>query len=106
MQSAAKTARRIYMWVNGSCTWGNSLRAPVVFEPTFKIPVQVSPVDDVLLELGISRVDFIKLDVEGAEPSALKGHRAAVTCSGPPGDSCGSAGYSHAALRLFIEGYR
>lgn len=59
--------------VNGSCTWGNSLRAPVVFEPTFKIPVQVSPVDDVLLELGISRVDFIKLDVEGAELSALKG---------------------------------
>jgi FkbM family methyltransferase len=59
--------------VNGSCTWGNSLRAPVVFEPTFIIPVQVSPVDDVLLELGISRVDFIKLDVEGAELSALKG---------------------------------
>jgi FkbM family methyltransferase len=59
--------------VNGACNWGNSLRAPVVFEPTFKIPVQVCPVDDVLLELGISRVDFIKLDVEGAELSALKG---------------------------------
>jgi FkbM family methyltransferase len=59
--------------VNGSCNWGNSLRAPVVFESTFKIPVQVFPVDDVLLELGISRVDFIKLDVEGAELSALKG---------------------------------
>jgi FkbM family methyltransferase len=59
--------------VNGSCNWGNSLRAPVVFESTFKIPVQVCPVDDVLLELGISRVDFIKLDVEGAELSALKG---------------------------------
>jgi hypothetical protein len=49
------------------------LRAPVLFESTFKIPVQVCPVDDVLLELGISRVDFIKLDVEGAELSALKG---------------------------------
>jgi FkbM family methyltransferase len=59
--------------VNGSCNWGNSLRAPVLFESTFKIPVQVCPVDDVLLELGISRVDFIKLDVEGAELSALKG---------------------------------
>lgn len=59
--------------VNGSCNWGNSLRAPVVFESTFKIPVQVWPVDDVLLELGIARVDFIKLDVEGAELSALKG---------------------------------
>jgi hypothetical protein len=45
----------------------------MVVESTFKIPVQVSPVDDVLLELGISRVDFIKLDVEGAELSALKG---------------------------------
>ena len=52
---------------------GNSLRAPVVFEPTFEIPVQVCPVDDVLLKLGISRVDFIKLDVEGTELSALKG---------------------------------
>jgi FkbM family methyltransferase len=59
--------------VNGACNWGNSLRAPVVFESTFKIPVQVCPVDDVLLEMGISRVDFIKLDVEGAELSALKG---------------------------------
>jgi Methyltransferase FkbM domain len=58
---------------NGSCNWGNSLRAPVVFESTFKIPEQVVPLDDVLLELGISRVDFIKLDVEGAELSALKG---------------------------------
>jgi FkbM family methyltransferase len=59
--------------VNGSCDRGNSLRAPVVSESTFKIPVQVCPVDDVLLELGISQVDFIKLDVEGAELSALKG---------------------------------
>jgi FkbM family methyltransferase len=59
--------------VDGSCNWGNSLRAPVVSESTFKIPVQVCPVDDVLLELGISRVDFIKLEVEGAELSALKG---------------------------------
>ena len=36
----------------------------MVSESTFKIPVQVCPVDDVLLELGISRVDFISW-VEG-----------------------------------------
>jgi hypothetical protein len=31
------------------------------------------PVDDVLEELGILEVDFMKIDVDGAEPWALKG---------------------------------
>jgi Methyltransferase FkbM domain len=35
--------------------------------------VEVRPLDDVLRVLGVSRVDFIKLDVEGAELSFLHG---------------------------------
>ncbi len=59
--------------VDGACDWGNSLRAPFVSESTYKVRVEVRTVDDVLQGLGISEVDFIKLDVEGAELAVLQG---------------------------------
>ncbi|HEY8715558.1 MAG TPA: FkbM family methyltransferase [Candidatus Acidoferrum sp.] len=59
--------------VDGPTDWGNSLREPVVAEATYKIRVEVRAVDDVLQGLGISRVDFMKIDVEGAELEVLKG---------------------------------
>jgi FkbM family methyltransferase len=59
--------------VDGACDWGNSLRVPAVNESTYKVRVEVRTVDDVLQSLGIPRVDFIKLDVEGAELSVLHG---------------------------------
>jgi FkbM family methyltransferase len=59
--------------VNGACDWGNSLRAPLVVGSTHQMRVEVRSIDDVLHRLGIARVDFIKLDVEGAELDALKG---------------------------------
>jgi FkbM family methyltransferase len=59
--------------VDGSCDWGNSLRMPVVTEPVYKVRVEVRAIDDVLFELGISKIDFIKLDVEGAELAVLEG---------------------------------
>lgn len=59
--------------VDGECDWGNSLRAPVLSEPTYQLRVEVRTVDEVLQSLGISTVDFIKLDVEGAELAALQG---------------------------------
>jgi methyltransferase FkbM-like protein len=37
------------------------------------VRVDVRTIDDVLLSLGIFKVDFIKLDVEGAELSVLRG---------------------------------
>jgi hypothetical protein len=61
--------------VEGQQDWCNSLRPPAVEERTSKVRVQVRLADDVLLGMGVSRVDFIKLDVEGAELSFLRGAR-------------------------------
>jgi FkbM family methyltransferase len=36
-------------------------------------PVRARPIDDVVAELGLKRVDAIKIDVEGAEVSVLRG---------------------------------
>lgn len=53
----------------------NSLRPPNVPEPTSTVAVRVGTLDNWLAEQEIDRVDFIKLDVEGAELSVLKGAR-------------------------------
>lgn len=42
-------------------------------EPTKTVRVSVRRLDDALEELDVSKVDFIKLDVEGAELSVLYG---------------------------------
>jgi FkbM family methyltransferase len=59
--------------VDGSQDWCNSLRPPAVDEPTSRVRVSVRRLDDALEELDVSKVDFIKLDVEGAELSVLYG---------------------------------
>ncbi len=51
----------------------NSLRPPVVDAKTSLASVRVARLDEVLLSQNIDRVDFIKLDVEGAELDVLKG---------------------------------
>jgi FkbM family methyltransferase len=51
----------------------NSLRPPNVPQPTRAVPVKVDTLDHWLAEKHIDRVDFIKLDVEGAELSVLRG---------------------------------
>ncbi len=59
--------------VDGFHDWCNSLRPPAITESAKTVRVQVRRLDDILSELEISKVDFVKLDVEGAELSVLYG---------------------------------
>jgi len=69
--------------VTGREDWCNSLRAPQIDARTVTVRVELERVDDVLEKLGVARVDFIKLDVEGAELSILRGARATLAASRP-----------------------
>lgn len=59
--------------VDGFQDWCNSLRPPALSDATHTVPVRVRRIDDVLAEQRVSKVDFIKLDVEGGELAALEG---------------------------------
>lgn len=58
---------------DGFHDWCNSLQPPGEGEPPRTVRVQVRRLDDILSGLKISKVDFMKLDVEGAELSVLYG---------------------------------
>lgn len=64
--------RELYV-VLGQETGCNSLRPPAISEPVRKIRVPVTTIDRYIQRTGIQRVDFMKLDVEGAELEVLKG---------------------------------
>jgi FkbM family methyltransferase len=57
----------------GQETGCNSLRPPAVSEPVRKVQVTTTTLDSYLRRNGINRVDFMKLDVEGAELEVLQG---------------------------------
>jgi FkbM family methyltransferase len=59
--------------VQGTETGCNSLRPPNVDQPVESLPVKIATLDGCLDLLGINRVDFIKMDVEGGEIEVLKG---------------------------------
>jgi FkbM family methyltransferase len=61
--------------VLGTETGCNSLRPPNVSQQTDQLSIQIERLDDVLKARRLERVDFIKLDVEGAELSVLQGTR-------------------------------
>jgi FkbM family methyltransferase len=59
--------------VDGEEDYCNSLRPPAVRAKTRKVAVEISTLDGFLERERIGRVDFIKIDVEGAELEVLKG---------------------------------
>jgi FkbM family methyltransferase len=59
--------------VNGTARGCNSLRPPDVHGGTTTVRVQVVRLDDWLADHQIDHVDFVKMDIEGAELGALKG---------------------------------
>lgn len=63
--------------------WCNSLHALQIDAQSVTVRVEVERVDGVLEKLGVTRVDFIKLDVEGAELSFLRGARRTLAPSRP-----------------------
>ena len=77
--------------VEGSQDWCNSLRPPTVDEPTKTVRVSVQRLDDALAELDVSKVDFIKVDAEGAELSVFVRRDAAIAEKVAASDSRGSA---------------
>jgi FkbM family methyltransferase len=70
--------------VEGFNDWYNSLRPPATPELATTVRVAVRRLDDILSELNISTVDFIKLDAEGAELSVMYGAMKLLTGSSRP----------------------
>ena len=76
-----ETTADLYV-VQGGQTGCNSLRPPEVLSSTKPVPVRVTTLDQWTAQNRIAHVDFIKLDVEGAELEVLRG--AAALLQGRP----------------------
>lgn len=68
--------------------------------PVETFSVRTVPLDDFLAEQGIARVDVVKMDIEGAELSALRGMRATIARS--PGLAL-IMEYNPQALKAFVS---
>ena len=65
--------------VGGSQDYCNSLRPPAVLAKTTTVRVKVVTLDEYLVGKSVLKVDFIKLDVEGAELGVLRGGKRVLT---------------------------
>ncbi|MGD0200488.1 MAG: FkbM family methyltransferase [Bryobacteraceae bacterium] len=65
-------------WLTLNVVPENSMADSVVMHPEHSRPgprVPLTTIDKLVAELRLERVDFIKMDIEGAEPNALRGAR-------------------------------
>ena len=70
--------------VLGRETGCNSMRSPNVDEPIKPITVPTTTLDEYVSMHETGPIDFVKMDIEGAELSALKGARVLLTSSSRP----------------------
>ena len=66
-------SRHVDMWLRSSQTGAGTGTAAVVPTGTGHLTVSMKRLDEWCVELGLPRLDFIKLDVEGAEFIVLEG---------------------------------
>jgi FkbM family methyltransferase len=64
---------KLFLYRGAESGWHSLKGERVGIIPSITVPC--IPVDDVVRELGLSRVDLIKIDVEGAEIEVLEGSR-------------------------------
>jgi FkbM family methyltransferase len=75
--------RDLYV-VKGGDDSCNSLRPPAVPDPTEKVRVHISTMDEFLDSRSLTHVDFVKVDIEGAELDFLRGARKLYSLSKRP----------------------
>jgi FkbM family methyltransferase len=84
-------------------TWGSSLKSTLATGPG--ITVQVRTLDTLLDEIGLDRVDLVKLDIEGSEHDVLRAFRGLRTRAGALiGEMHGSLPEVYRATERFLEG--
>jgi len=64
------------MYVDETNYAANTVVGGTGLQPSVQVPL--TTIDRIVTELGLQRVDFIKMDVEGAEPNAIAGARETI----------------------------